>query len=126
MAPLSTGALIVFALVGAALVLFVTEWLSPDMTAIAVLVALAVFEPYTGVTARDAILGFASPAVVTIVAMYILSAGVEEAGVVDWLGAKLATATGGDERRLLAGIVGTTGISAGFVNNTPGLAATRK
>ncbi|MFC6863697.1 SLC13 family permease [Halomicroarcula sp. GCM10025817] len=119
MTPLSTGALIVFALVGAALVLFVTEWLPPDMTAIAVLVALAVLEPHTGVSPRAAIEGFASPAVVTIVAMYILSAGVEDAGIVDWLGGKLATATGGDERRLLAAVVGTTGVSAGFVNNTP-------
>ncbi|MBX0295103.1 SLC13 family permease [Haloarcula nitratireducens] len=119
MAPLSTGALVVFGLVAVALALFVTEWLPPDMTAIGVLVSLAVLEPYTGVPARDAIAGFASPAVVTIVAMYILSAGVEDAGVVDWLGGRLATLTGGDESRLLAAIVGTTGISAGFVNNTP-------
>ena len=119
MAPLTAGALIVFALVGIALLLFVTEWLPPDMTAIAVLVALAVLEPYTGVSARAAILGFASPAVITIVAMYILSAGIEDAGIVDWLGGKLATATGGDERRLLGAIVGTTGVSAGFINNTP-------
>ncbi|WP_135304039.1 SLC13 family permease [Haloarcula amylovorans] len=119
MAPLSTGALVVFGLVAVALALFVTEWLPPDMTAIGVLVSLAVLEPYTGVPAREAIAGFASPAVVTIVAMYILSAGVEDAGVVDWLGGRLATLTGGDEGRLLAAIVGTTGISAGFVNNTP-------
>ncbi|RLM36811.1 SLC13 family permease [Haloarcula sp. Atlit-120R] len=90
MAPLSTGALVVFALVAAALALFVTEWLPPDMTAVAVLVALVVLEPYTGVPARTAIDGFASPAVVTIVAMYILSAGVESAGVVDWLAGRLA------------------------------------
>ncbi|GGN92954.1 SLC13 family permease [Haloarcula pellucida] len=119
MAALSTGALVVFALVAATLTLFVTEWLPPDITAIAVLVSLAVLEPYTGVPAREAIAGFASPAVVTIVAMYILSAGIEEAGVVDWLGARLAALTGGDERRLLAAIVGTTGVGAGFVNNTP-------
>ncbi|QIO23992.1 SLC13 family permease [Haloarcula sp. JP-L23] len=119
MAALSTGALVVFALVAVVLILFVTEWLPPDMTAVAVLVSLAVLEPYTGVPALEAIAGFASPAVVTILAMYILSAGVEEAGVVDWLGARLAALTGGDEGRLLAAIVGTTGVSAGFVNNTP-------
>ncbi|MGB9954284.1 SLC13 family permease [Haloarcula marismortui] len=119
MSSLSMGALVVFALVAAALTLFVTEWLPPDMTAIAVLVALVVLEPYTGVPARTAIDGFASPAVVTIVAMYILSAGVESAGVVDWLAGRLAALTGGDERRLLTAIVGTTGVSAGFVNNTP-------
>ncbi len=67
----------------------------------------------------DGYRGFASPAVVTIVAMYILSAGVESAGVVDWLAGRLAALTGGDERRLLTAIVGTTGVSAGVVNNTP-------
>jgi di/tricarboxylate transporter len=119
MATLSTGALVVFGLITVALTLFVTEWLPPDITAIGVLVSLAVLEPYTGVPAREAIAGFASPAVVTIVAMYILSAGVEAAGLVDWLGGRLADLTGGDERRLLAAVVGTTGVSAGFVNNTP-------
>ncbi|WP_324758882.1 SLC13 family permease [Haloarcula montana] len=119
MPPLSMDTLVVFALVAVALVLFVTEWLPPDITAIGVLVALVALEPYTHVPPREAILGFASPAVVTILAMYILSAGVEQAGVVDWLGAKLADLTGGDEGRLLAAIVGTTSVSAGFVNNTP-------
>ncbi|WP_436912033.1 SLC13 family permease [Halosimplex marinum] len=116
---LSTGTLVVFALVAVALVLFVSEWLPPDITAIGVLVALAVLEPYTGVTATDALQGFASRAVVTIIAMYVLSAGIEETGVVDYLGAVLAEVTGGDEGRLLGATVGVTGFSAGFVNNTP-------
>lgn len=53
------------------------------MTAIGVLVALAVSKLYTGVPAREAIAGFATPAVATVVATYILSAGVEAAGLVD-------------------------------------------
>ncbi|QLH78248.1 SLC13 family permease [Halosimplex rubrum] len=116
---LSTGALVVFALIAVALGLFVSEWLPPDITAIGVLVALAVLEPYTGVTAGEAIQGFASRATVTILAMYILSAGVEHTGVVDYLGAVLEEVTGGDETRLLGATVGVTGLSAGIVNNTP-------
>ncbi|WP_415381563.1 SLC13 family permease [Halosimplex sp. TS25] len=116
---LSTGALVVFALIAVALALFVSEWLPPDITAIGVLVALAVLEPYTGVTAGEAIEGFASRATVTILAMYILSAGVEHTGVVDYLGAALEEVTGGDETRLLGATVGVTGLSAGIVNNTP-------
>ncbi|QLH83303.1 SLC13 family permease [Halosimplex pelagicum] len=116
---LSTGALVVFALVAVALALFVSEWLPPDITAIGVLVALAVLEPYTGVTAGEAIQGFASRATVTILAMYVLSAGVEHTGVVDYLGAVLEEVTGGDETRLLGATVGVTGLSAGVVNNTP-------
>ncbi|MFB6184578.1 MAG: SLC13 family permease [Haloarculaceae archaeon] len=117
--PLSTGAVVVFALLAAALVLFVTELLPPDVTAIAVLVSLAVLQPYTEVGAADAIAGFASPATVTIVAMYILSAGVQETGVVRWVGAKLAALTRGSHEKLLAATVGISGVTAGFVNNTP-------
>lgn len=80
---LPTGALVVFALVGVAVVPFVPEPVPPDITAIGVLVSLAVLEPLTQVSATEAIAGFASPAVVTIVAMYILSSGLERTGVVD-------------------------------------------
>ena len=118
-AGISTGALVVFAVIAVALASFVGEWLPPDITAVGVLVALAVLEPYTGVDAATALSGLASPATVTILAMYVLSAGVERSGVVEYLGAVLADATGGDERRLLGATIGTTGIAAGFVNNTP-------
>jgi di/tricarboxylate transporter len=117
--PVTTGMLLVFGLILVALVMFVTEVVPSDMTAIGVLVALAVLEPFTSVPARDAISGFASPATVTIVAMYILSEGIQKTGIVERLGVYLARITRGDERRLLAATVGTTGISAGIINNTP-------
>jgi len=116
---LPTGALVVFALVGVAVVLFVLEPVPPDITAIGVLVSLAVLEPLTQVPATEAIAGFASPAVVTIVAMYILSSGLERTGVVDWLGGRLARFTRGSERRLLGATTVSTGVFAGLVNNTP-------
>ncbi|MFB6161512.1 MAG: SLC13 family permease [Haloferacaceae archaeon] len=119
MPPLTAEMLLVFGLVGVALLSFVTEALPPDTTAIGVLVALAVLEPWTGVSTAEAIAGFASPATVTIVAMYVLSEGVRQTGVVDRLGVALARATGGDERRLLGATVGTASLTAGFVNNTP-------
>jgi di/tricarboxylate transporter len=115
----TTGTLLVFGLIGVALVLFVTEWLPSDTTAIGVLVSLVVFEPYTGVPATDAIGGFASSATITIVAMYILSAGIQETGIVDRLGVSLARLTRGSERKLLGATVGTTGLTAGIINNTP-------
>jgi di/tricarboxylate transporter len=116
---LPTGALVVFALVGVAVVLFVLEPVPPDITAIGVLVSLAVLEPLTQVPATEAIAGFASPAVVTIVAMYILSSGLERTGVVGWLGGRLARFTRGSERRLLGATTASTGVFAGLVNNTP-------
>ena len=117
--PVTSGMLLVFGLILVALVLFVTEAIPSDITAIGILVALAVLEPFTGVPAGDAISGFASPATITIVAMYVLSEGVQKTGIVERLGVYLARVTRGDERRLLAATVGTTGVSAGIVNNTP-------
>jgi di/tricarboxylate transporter len=110
---------LVFALVVVALFLFVTERVSSDTTALAVLVTLAVLEPWTRVSATEAISGFASSATLTIVAMYMLSEGIQRTGLVGRLGEALGRATGGNERRLLGATVGTTGLAAGVVNNTP-------
>ena len=117
--PLSAGTVVVFALVGVTVILFVSELLPPDMTAVGVLVALSLLEPYTGVSTAEAISGFASPAVVTIIAVYILSEGIEAVGVVGWLGAHLARVTRNSGSRLLALTSATTGLFAGVVNNTP-------
>lgn len=115
-----TDALVVFALIGATLVFFVTEWLPTDITAIALLVVLFVLGDYTGITTPgEALAGFSSPATITIVAMYVLSASVQATGVVQKLGAWMGRVTKGDERRMLGATVGVTGGAAGIVNNTP-------
>jgi len=117
--PTTPGTALVFALVFVALLLFVTERIPSDTTALAVLVTLAVLEPWTRISAADALSGFASPATLTVVAMYMLSEGVQRTGLVDRLGDLLSRATGGSERRLLGATVGTTGLAASVVNNTP-------
>ena len=115
----STGALVVFALIVVALVLFVSEVIPNDVTAIGIIFALAALEPWTQVGTRGAISGFANTATITIVAMYMLSAGIQNTGVVQRLGVYLADVTGGNEWRALVATVCTTGPIAGFVNNTP-------
>ncbi|MFB6172218.1 MAG: SLC13 family permease [Haloarculaceae archaeon] len=117
--PVTTDMLVVFGLVGAAVLLFVTEALPPDTTAIALVVALVVLGGWTGLSAGDALSGFSSPATVTIVAMYVLSAGVRSTGAIRRLGARVAAFTHGNRTRLFATVVGLTGPLAGFVNNTP-------
>lgn len=117
--PVTAGMAFVFLVILAALTAFVTEIISPDTTAIGVLVVLAVAEPLTGVTASEAIAGFAGSATVTILAMYVLSAAVQETGLVERLGVVIGRVTGNSEARLLTATVGTTGTIAGVVNNTP-------
>jgi len=122
-AGLTTPALVVFGMIGVALLLFVSEIIPNDVTAIGVIVALAAVQPVfgldVGITPRDAISGFANPATVTIVGMYMLSAGIQQTGLVQRLGVYLADLTDGSEFRALAATVGTTGPIAGFINNTP-------
>jgi len=115
----STGALVVFGLIGVALVLFVSEVIPNDVTAIGIIFTLAALEPWTQVGPRGAISGFANTATVTIVAMYMLSAGVQNTGLVQRLGLYLAAFTRGSDTRALAATIGTTGPIAGFINNTP-------
>ena len=116
---LTTGMLVVYLLVAAAAVLFVTEWIPAEATALAVAVSLALLQPWTGVTPLEAISGFASPATVTVLAMFILSEGVRRSGAVERLGGWLARRSGGGERRMLGLTLGLGAPAAGFVNNTP-------
>ncbi|MCU4751668.1 SLC13 family permease [Halobacteria archaeon AArc-curdl1] len=116
---ISTGALVVFALIAVALVLFVSEVIPNDMTAVGIIVALALLEPLTGVGSRTAISGFANTATITIVAMYMLSAGIQGTGLVQRLGVHLAGFVKGSDRRALLATIATTGPIAGFINNTP-------
>lgn len=118
-ATVSTGALIVFVIIAIALALFVTEIIPNDVTAIGIIGVLVILQSWTGVDGRAAISGFANPATITIVAMYMLSAGIQETGIVQRLGIYLADFTGGHEIRALVGTVGTSGPIAGFINNTP-------
>ena len=118
-AALPLDALVVFALIGVAVALFVSEALPPDITAVGVLVALVVLEPWTGVGVPAALSGFSNPATLTVVAMYVLSGGVESTGAVARLGAAVGRLVGRDRGRLLGATVGIASPLAGVVNNTP-------
>ncbi|MFC3478285.1 SLC13 family permease [Halobacterium litoreum] len=114
-----TPALVVFGLAAVALALFASEAVPPDVAAIGVLVALYVLRPWTGVDADTALVGFANPATVTIVAMYVLSEAVRQTGVIEHVGDAIEAFAHGSDSRLLGAVVGTTSLSAGVVNNVP-------
>ncbi|EMA25877.1 SLC13 family permease [Haloarcula amylolytica] len=136
--------LFVFAVIVAALVLFATEALPVDVTAIAVMVALMLAEPVTvlavdlgllaepvyvlhqagdGISPLDrGLSGFASTATITVLAMFILSDGVQRTGIVQILGAKIASLTGDSETRQLGATVGLVAPISGFINNTAAVA----
>ena len=116
---LTAEIMVVLGVVGLAIVLFLTEALPVDVTAIALMVVLAVLEPWTTISPTDAIAGFANEATITVLAMLILSAGVSRTGLVQTLGDRMADFAGTSRRRQLLATVGITGPLSGFLNNTP-------
>ncbi|MFC4448607.1 SLC13 family permease [Halorussus aquaticus] len=119
---LTPGIAVVFLVILVALVLFATEPVPIDITAIGIMVALMVLEPWTRVSPAEGVSGFASSATITVLAMFILSYGVQRTGVVQILGRKIAAFTKDDETRQLGATIGVVGSISGFINNTAAVA----
>ena len=94
-------------------VLFVTEWIRMDVTALLVLGVLAVsglLEP------NEALSGFSNPAVVTVWAMFMLSAGLTQTGVANAIGRQVLKLAGKGEIRIVAIIMITSGVLSAFMS----------
>jgi di/tricarboxylate transporter len=115
----TTDVLVVFGVVAFALVLFLTERLPIDVTAILLIVVLVVLEPWTGIDPETGISGFANEATITVLAMLILSGGISRTGVVQELGRRMADFAGESTRKQVFATVAATGPVSGFLNNTP-------
>jgi di/tricarboxylate transporter len=107
---------IVSALVVTTLVLLVTERIAVDLTAIGVMVVLALSGILTPV---EAVAGFANPAVVTVGAMFLLSAGMVRTGAVGFVGQWVMRTARGSHRRAMFTTVLIVAVASAFINNTP-------
>ena len=89
---------IVLAILVVSLILFISEKIRMDVVALLVLVTLA----FTGlVTPTEALAGFSNPAVITVWAMFILSAGLTETGVAAIIGRQVLRLAGTQETRMI-------------------------
>lgn len=89
--------LIVLGIVGAATALLVSDRVRADLVALMVLVALGL----TGLVPGEVLFsGFGRGAVITILSIFILTAGLEQAGVGQAIGERLARASGHNPVRL--------------------------
>ncbi len=106
--------LMVLGILAVAVVLFVSEKLRVDVVAMIVLVALVV----TGlVTVEEAFSGFASPAVITVWAVFIVSGGLTRSGVADLIARQVVRLAGRNQLRLTVLVMVTVGIMSAFMNN---------
>jgi len=107
---------ITLAVFAVAIVLFVTGWLAPEVTgllAAALLVAFKVLKP------DEAVQGFGAPALITLMGLFALSAGLFRSGGVDRLRALIGSDAIRSPRRMIALLVGVVGPISGFIPNTP-------
>ncbi len=102
-------------LTGLAMLFFAFEWVSPDVTALGLLLALTI----SGLLpVEKAVSGFGNDAVIVILGLLILAAALLRTGVVDFAGRRLFRYTEEKPFRLLATIMLTTAIMSAFISNT--------
>ncbi len=94
---------------------FVREWLSMDVIALTCLALLLLFEL---VTPQEAVSGFSNPAVITVMMMFILSAGLVQSGLVTRIGYKIAERTGDSHWKASVLLLILVGAISAFINNT--------
>lgn len=104
---------ILLIIVSVALVVFVGGWVPVDVVGLLVLSALTL----TGlVSPTDALTGFSSPAVVTVWAMFILSAGLTKTGVAYRIGQPLQRFSRGSEVTLIVALMVAASFLSALVN----------
>jgi len=105
---------LVLCILGGSLLLFVTEWVRMDLTALMVLSSLAMLGL---VSPAEAVSGFSNAAVITVLAMFILSEGLTRSGIADIISRNVATLAGRSEVRMITVFMLVSGILSAFMNN---------
>ncbi|MGD2116551.1 MAG: SLC13 family permease, partial [Acidobacteriota bacterium] len=103
-----------FALLAVMVALFLTERLPVEVTAFSGL-AVLVFAGYLG--PAEAFTGFSSPAVITMLSVFLLSGGLQQTGVAELLGDRLHALGRGREVPLMVVIMLVAGGLSAFMNN---------
>jgi di/tricarboxylate transporter len=98
-----------------ALVAFVAEWLPVDLTALCVAIVLILLGL---VTPEEGIAGFSNAATVTVMAMFVLSAGITRTGVIQVIRDRLLVWGGKNPHQQVFVLGALVGPISAFINNT--------
>jgi len=115
-ALLQPGALITLLVLAGSVVLFISGWLAPEVTgllAASLLIVTGVLKP------SEALEGFGSPALITLMGLFALSAGLFRSGGLDRLRALIGSDAVRSPKRMIALMVAAVGPVSAFVPNTP-------
>jgi len=101
------------------LILFISEWLPVDITALTIMVLLIMLGL---VTPEEGISGFSSSATITVMAMFILSAGIARTGAIQIVSELLVKWGGKTSSQQILALGVIAGPISGVINNTAVLA----
>lgn len=100
----------------ATLILLISEKISVDKTAMGIMILLSL----TGIlTPKEAVAGFANPAVITVAAMFLLSHGLIRTGAVGFVTELLLKFSKSNKTYAYILILVSVAIASAFINNTP-------
>jgi len=107
---------IVSIIIIALLVILITEKIPIDLAAIGTMVLLT----FLGIlTPKEAVAGFANPAVITVGAMFLISQAMIRTGAVGFIGEKIIACSKGNARLAVFLILLIVAVASAFINNTP-------
>ena len=105
---------LVLIILAVAIFLFATEWIRMDLVSLMVLLTLGL----TGlVSVEQAFSGFSNPAVITVAAMFVISASLSNTGALGPIGERVIKLAGQNQSRMIIAIMATSALFSAFVNN---------
>ena len=108
-----------FLVLASSMTLFITEWLRSDIVAILVMLAL----PWLGlIDAKQAFSGLSSNAVLSLMGVMVMSAGIECTGLMGRIARPLVRLAGSDEKRLIVFFSALVGSISAFMQNIGAIA----
>lgn len=114
MEPLTTDMILVMCMIGLAVFLFVVEWVRVDVVAILMMVALPLLHL---VTPKEAFVGMSSNAVISIIAVIIIGAGLDRTGLINKLVKPVMAIAGKSASRIIIAISLTVAFISSFMQN---------
>ncbi len=114
MEKLTLDMILVMGMIGIAIFLFIVEWVRVDVVAIIMMVTL----PLLGlVSPKEAFVGLSSNAVVSIIAVIIIGAGLDRTGVINNLVTPVLRIAGNSTSRIITAISVTVALISSFMQN---------
>ena len=113
--------ILILAVLAVTIFLFVTELFRVDFTAIVVMVTLGIFNQFPSINLfpdpSDLFAGFSSNAVLSIIAVMIIGAGLDKTGLMSRVAAAILKHGGKSEARIIPIVSSSVGVISSFMQN---------